>query len=551
LNLKRRLLAGVSSVGLIAGALFAATSPTAHAAANAWPRVAVGGLSSSDGGGYWLTFADGSVKAFGDAGLHGDASRLRLDGPMVGGTDVPNGTGYWLVGSDGGVSSYGAAHFYGSMGATPLFQPIFSMASTADGRGYWLVARDGGIFTFGNGHFYGSMCGHRLDQPIVGIQRSPSGHGYRMVARDGGIFDFGDAPYLGSLPGLGMHVTDVVAAAPTPTNRGYWILRRSGRVYPFGDAQGFGSYTNPCGDPAVAIFSNPKAQGYRIVTASGATLAYGAAPGGSRGTGTPAGCPVLPPLPTSSTTTSSTSSSTSSTTSTSTSSTTSTTASTTTTTVGTPAPITFGDGTYHVGTDIPAGTYRTRVNSPGCVWTRLSGWSGQPSDIIKRGTTDVTVVVTILSTDAGFTTQQCGTFTSDLSAITSSQTADFGGGTYIVGTDIAPGTWRTSTLAGPCFWERLNAFGSPTDVITTDLSNGPAVVTISPTDKGFYTENCTWTTNLAAITASPTAPFGAGTYIVGTDIAAGTWTDTGGTGCVWARLSGFGGSGDEVIPPGP
>src|SRR5205085_10503249 len=113
----------------------------------------------------------------------------------------------------------------------------------------------------------------------------------------------------------------------------------------------------------------------------------------------------------------------------------------------------------------------------------------------KRGTTDVTVVVTILSTDAGFTTQQCGTFTSELSAITSSQTANFGGGTYIVGTDIAPGTWRTSALSGPCFWERLNAFGSPTDVITTDLSSGPPSDPNSATDKAFYTENSSWTTN--------------------------------------------------------
>jgi hypothetical protein len=34
---------------------------------------------------------------------------------------------------------------------------------------------------------------------------------------------------------------------------------------------------------------------------------------------------------------------------------------------------------------------------------------------------------------------------------------------------------------------------------------------------------------------------------VGTDIQPGLWRSTGGTSCYWARLSGFGGTLDEVI----
>jgi hypothetical protein len=257
-------------------------TPRAGAAANGWPHTAMGGFSTPAGDGFWVTYADGTVAVAGAAKRFGDASGLPLKAPILGGAPTPSGNGYWLVGWDGGVFTFGGAHFWGSTGGKRLNQPIFGMTPTRTGRGYWLVARDGGIFAFGDATFHGSMGGHRLAAPIVGISTSPSGRGYRMVGQDGGIFSFGDVPYYGSLPGIGVHVNDVVAMAPTPTNRGYWIVRRQGQVYRFGDAQGFGSYTSsPC-DRVRGIFANPAAQGYRLVTDSGATIPYGTAPGGDR-----------------------------------------------------------------------------------------------------------------------------------------------------------------------------------------------------------------------------------------------------------------------------
>jgi hypothetical protein len=38
-----------------------------------------------------------------------------------------------------------------------------------------------------------------------------------------------------------------------------------------------------------------------------------------------------------------------------------------------------------------------------------------------------------------------------------------------------------------------------------------------------------------------------GTFIVGTDIGAGTWSEPGGTGCYWARPSGFSGYVSDII----
>jgi hypothetical protein len=66
-------------------------------------------------------------------------------------------------------------------------------------------------------------------------------------------------------------------------------------------------------------------------------------------------------------------------------------------------------------------------------------------------------------------------------------------GTYRVGTDIVPGAYRS---AGPspegtadCYWARLNSLNE-THIIDSDISTGPQVVTIRPSDKAFLTHNC-------------------------------------------------------------
>ena len=160
-----------------------------------------------------------------------------------------------------------------------------------------------------------------------------------------------------------------------------------------------------------------------------------------------------------------------------------------------PAPTanSFGDGTHQVGTSLPSGTYRTRANSPGCYWERLSGFSGSFSDIIVNGISDSHQVVTIAPTDAGFSSKTCGTWTSDLSRITASQTAPFDNGTFIVGTDISAGTWSAPGGAD-CYWERESGFsGELGDIISNDFGVTTPIVAISPSDAGFSTDGCgTW-----------------------------------------------------------
>ncbi len=153
----------------------------------------------------------------------------------------------------------------------------------------------------------------------------------------------------------------------------------------------------------------------------------------------------------------------------------------------------FGDGNHIVGTDIQPGTYRTRVASSGCYYSRLSGFGGSLSEIIANENTDAPAVVTIAATDKGFKSSRCGIWTQDLSAITTDQTT-FGDGIFIIGTDISPGTYRSSGSEG-CYYSRLRGFsGALGDIIANENTDSSAVVTIAATDKGFKSSRCgTWT----------------------------------------------------------
>ena len=67
------------------------------------------------------------------------------------------------------------------------------------------------------------------------------------------------------------------------------------------------------------------------------------------------------------------------------------------------------DGTYRVGIDIVAGTYRSGGNSAegesDCYWARLK--SLKPTDIIDSGIGTGSQVVTIQPSDRAFVTHSC------------------------------------------------------------------------------------------------------------------------------------------------
>ena len=153
----------------------------------------------------------------------------------------------------------------------------------------------------------------------------------------------------------------------------------------------------------------------------------------------------------------------------------------------------FGDGIFQVGKDIQPGTYRTRVGSSGCYYARLKGFSGTLDDILANNNTDAPAIVTIAKTDKGFESTNCGTWTQDLSQITTSKTS-FDDGMYLVGTDIAPGTYKNSGSSS-CYYARLSGFTNTIDsIISNNNTDAAAIVTIAASDKGFESTRCgTWT----------------------------------------------------------
>ena len=71
---------------------------------------------------------------------------------------------------------------------------------------------------------------------------------------------------------------------------------------------------------------------------------------------------------------------------------------------------TIPDGTWLVGEEVPVGTYAA-TGADLCYWERLSGFSGTFDDIIANDLGEGRHIITTASTDAGFYTSDCGTWT--------------------------------------------------------------------------------------------------------------------------------------------
>ena len=64
-------------------------------------------------------------------------------------------------------------------------------------------------------------------------------------------------------------------------------------------------------------------------------------------------------------------------------------------------------------------------------------------------------------------------------------------GTWQVGVDVQPGTYRNSGGSKGCYWERLSGFsGASSDRLANGLSANQQIVTIEPSDAGFTSEDC-------------------------------------------------------------
>ncbi|MEU9714655.1 hypothetical protein [Streptomyces sp. NPDC047976] len=120
-----------------------------------------------------------------------------------------------------------------------------------------------------------------------------------------------------------------------------------------------------------------------------------------------------------------------------------------------------------------------------------------------------------------------------------------GSGTFQVGSDLQPGTYRTTGNKGlGCYWERAkDASGEVESIIANDNVVGTSYVTIEAGDKLFKSNGCNdWeTVDLKAVSDAPKteAAGDGGMFKVGLDLAPGTYKSSGpaagSAGCYWER----------------
>ncbi|MFJ8016364.1 hypothetical protein [Streptomyces sp. NPDC096339] len=154
-----------------------------------------------------------------------------------------------------------------------------------------------------------------------------------------------------------------------------------------------------------------------------------------------------------------------------------------------------GSGTFEVGKDVQPGTYRTTGNgSAGCYWERAKDSSGEADSIISNDNVTGASYVTIADTDKIFKTNDCKAWEAvDPKAAGGSPKTEFSGkaGMLKVGTDIAPGTYKTTEAGDGCYWERMKSASHDLDsIIANENPTGPAIVTIGADDAYFKTNDC-------------------------------------------------------------
>ncbi len=193
----------------------------------------VGIVPTSTGQGYFLVGSDGGVFAFGNAGYYGSLPGRGVHvNNIVGIVPTTNDLGYFLVGRDGGVFAFGNAPYEGSLpGIGISVSNVVGIAATPGGLGYWVVGSDGTVHAFGNATNFGSA-----QAPVTSITATPDGGGYWLTGPDGGIFAFGNAAYYGSVPGIGVHVGNIVSMVPSSDGKGYMLIGRDGGTFAFGDS---------------------------------------------------------------------------------------------------------------------------------------------------------------------------------------------------------------------------------------------------------------------------------------------------------------------------
>ena len=189
-----------------------------------------------------------------------------------------------------------------------------------------------------------------------------------------------------------------------------------------------------------------------------------------------------------------------------------------------------------------------------CYWARLQGVSGALDDILANDNAMGQFYIEVLEGD-GYLETRCQITSLAAWPEPSELPESLQPGTYMVGRDIAAGTYRGEAgeeVLDTCYWARLQGVsGALDDILANDNAMGQFYIEVLEGD-GYLETRCQ-ITSLAAWPEPSELPesLQPGTYMVGRDIAAGTYRGEAGEEvldtCYWARLQGVSGALDDIL----
>jgi hypothetical protein len=186
----------------------------------------------------------------------------------------------------------------------------------------------------------------------------------------------------------------------------------------------------------------------------------------------------------------------------------------------------------------------------GASWTNGSIASNQWQDITIRfsptAERSYSTTLTVLAN------QTSGTNTMAITArgVIRGPRTQFGAGTHLVNTDIAPGRYFDDPADG-CYWERLSGLGGTlSEIISNEFISfnaGQWIVDIAGSDRAFKSDSECGTWFNSPRSGPPANTITPGVWLINQQIAPGTYRGTAAAGCYWARLRDFGGNVSGII----
>jgi len=161
----------------------------------------------------------------------------------------------------------------------------------------------------------------------------------------------------------------------------------------------------------------------------------------------------------------------------------------------TPNPNFVGVGIHIVNQDIQPGIYKGQAGTDffsSCYWERLKDLTGELDSIIANDNAIGQFYIEIKPTDYALKTDCELLRLESIPEHTGEYPQVISPGTYLVGSDIRPGTYKGqagSDVTESCYWARLrNVTGELEGIIANDNATGQFYVQVLPTDFALTTE---------------------------------------------------------------